>query len=190
MDPVKVTLTNGAASLSIEGSQEFVKDRLLEHESLTQLFRSISAHESSSSADQSSLDHTWQWFALHAEQRMQGVNFFLVATTIIGAGFVAAVQSHDKLLAIGVGVFGMFITFYFSRLELRVRELIHAGEAAMKPLQARLAIAAGIEQLRLLDSVELPKFTMTKYSHVIRFLHWTIGVGFGLAAIYAYFAVS
>src|SRR5882757_915360 len=38
------------------------------------------------------LDHAWQWFTLHATQRMQAVNFFLVATAFLSTAYVAALR--------------------------------------------------------------------------------------------------
>lgn len=186
MIPGKVVITVGDVSIQFEGPPEFIEERLSNPEVTTRFVGSITTDKSSVPVEKVGLDHSWQWFSLHAGQRMQGVNFFLVAVTFLSAAFVGAMQNHDKRMAVAIGVFGVFITVCFSRLELRVRELIHAGEAAMKPLQVKLAQDSGVPELRILEKVEHPATCLTKYSHVIRLLHWIAGISFLLAAIYSY----
>ena len=41
--------------------------------------------------------YAWNWFALHSNQRMQFVNFWLISVVFLGAAFVAArVGSLDQ----------------------------------------------------------------------------------------------
>ena len=39
---------------------------------------------STEQTDKIAFDYAWNWFALHAGQRMQSVNFFLVAASFFG----------------------------------------------------------------------------------------------------------
>jgi len=132
------------------------------------------------------LEHAWNWFSLHAAHRMQSVNFFLVAVAFLSAGYVAAFQIPDHLLAAAVAALGAMMSAFFNRLELRIKELIHAGEDAMKPLQAELAQITGVPELQILERVESPKRSFTKYSVVISLIHWVSGIAFLLAVVYAF----
>jgi hypothetical protein len=188
MSFTKVVITLPNSSILLEGSEEFVERHL---NTPVHLQRSIDmltgerSEQTSLTATSKGLEHPWQWFSLHAGQRMQGVNFFLVAAAFLTGALVAALQKDNKLIAVGIGLFGVFISICFSRLDLRVRELIHGGEAAMKPLQARLAQLTGVAELRILENIECPKNPVTKYSQIIRLLHWGSAVIFFLGALYA-----
>ncbi len=131
------------------------------------------------------LDHAWDWFALHAGQRMQCVNFFLVAVAFLIAGFVAALTGKHYHLAVAVGLFGAWISWWFHRLELRTKELVKAGEAAMRHSQQRLAEEARIEELEILKRIDIPGKRWTSYGDVLRMLHWTTLGAFLLASGYA-----
>ena len=57
----------------------------------------------SADAEQAALEHAWQWFALHARQRMQCVNFFLVAVAFLAAAFVTGLKDDYYAVAALVG---------------------------------------------------------------------------------------
>jgi hypothetical protein len=129
------------------------------------------------------LDHAWQWFNLHATQRMQAVNFFLVATAFLSTAYVAALRF--PAVAIGVSALGILFSFVFYRFEIRIQELVKAGERAMSPAQQKLADLTGIPEFKICETVETAKRPFTKYSIVIRALYGSTGVGFLLALTYA-----
>jgi hypothetical protein len=84
------------------------------------------------------LDHAWQWFSLHAQQRMQTFNFFLAATAFLVAEY-AAILEKLPLVALVVSIVGAWIAFWFTRLDNRTRQLIDAGEAVLRIYQEELA---------------------------------------------------
>ena len=67
------------------------------------------------------LDHACKWFELHAGQRMQLVNFWLVAMAFVVAALATAFSSGLPELAVFVALSGAVATFAFSKLELRIR---------------------------------------------------------------------
>jgi hypothetical protein len=134
---------------------------------------------------QAALDHAWSWFALHARQRMHCVNFFLVAVAFLATGYVTALTKDLYGPASGIGVLGAWISFWFHRLDLRTKELVKAGEAAMKPLQQSLAQATGTGELEILKRVDAPGREWTSYGDVLRVLHWTTLFAFVVGAFYA-----
>jgi len=135
--------------------------------------------------NRAALDHAWDWFALHARQRMQCVNFFLVAIAFLATAYATALTRELAGLAIGISLLGAWISFWFHRLDQRTRELVEAGQNALKPLQQRLAEAANTEQLEILKHVDPPGQKWTSYGEVLCMLHWTTCFAFLVGACYA-----
>jgi hypothetical protein len=135
--------------------------------------------------EKDALEHAWEWFALHARQRMKCVNFFLVAVAFLAAGYVTALTKELDGLAVGIGVLGAWISWWFHRLDVRTKELVEAGQDAMKPLQHRLAEAAGVGELEIVKRVDPPGKRWTSYGEVLWMLHCTTLLAFVAGALYA-----
>lgn len=80
----------------------------------------------------------WNCFALHAQQRLTTVNFYLVVATTLTA---AAVASFDKEfgfpgLRLAAGLLLSFLSFAFWRLDFRNRKLIKSAEDALRSLES------------------------------------------------------
>jgi hypothetical protein len=129
------------------------------------------------------LDHAWQWFLLHANQRMQAVNFFLVATAFLSAGYVAAIRVPP--VAVGVSALGILFSLTFYGFELRIQELLKAGEKALYRAQRCLADETGIAEFNICEAVEIARIPVTKYSKLIRTLYGTTAVAFTAGLAYA-----
>jgi hypothetical protein len=56
------------------------------------------------------LEHAWNWFNLHAAQRMQTFNFFLVATAFLIAAYASLLEKLP-LAALAVALIGAWISF-------------------------------------------------------------------------------
>ncbi len=136
-------------------------------------------------SDQAALTHAWNWFHLHAGQRMQCINFFLVAVAFLVAAFVTVLKEQQYAVGAAVGLLAAWLSWWFHRLELRTRELVKAGERAMKPLQRRLSEEVGIPELDILRLVETPEKKWTSYGDVIWVLHWTTLLVFLIGSGYA-----
>src|SRR5215813_10655336 len=105
------------------------------------------------SVDQSELakqarEHAWNWFVIHAGQRMQTFNFFLVATAFLFAAYATLLEKH-RGAALGVCLVGAWLALWFNRLDSRTRQLVKAGERALASSEARLANIAGIPELKI-----------------------------------------
>lgn len=71
--------------------------------------------------------YAWNWFALHAGQRLQLVNFWLVAVAFLASAFVQARSNHLFAIAFGVCVTGAVSSLAFMRLDVRTRQLVEPG---------------------------------------------------------------
>jgi hypothetical protein len=135
------------------------------------------------------LEHAWNWFSLHANQRLQSVNFFLVATAFLSAAFVTAAKEDMYDLAAGVAVLAVLISFYFYRMERRIRTLLHAAEGVLEPLESKLAESLQVDALRIVAKVEDERPGEWKYSKVFRYLYLSTSVAFGVGLLYAIWSV-
>lgn len=143
--------------------------------------------ELSRGVDQQSLDHAWAWFSLHASQRLQMLNFWLIAVAFLVTAYAASVgKSHPGLpLAIAVG--GAIMSFCFHRLERRTRSLVRFAEDALKQLEDGLAATSGVAEIRIIQRVNEArnKCDFSTYGRVILVMQWAVIVGFLGAAAYA-----
>jgi hypothetical protein len=130
------------------------------------------------------LDHGWSWFALHAAQRMQTFNFFLIATAFLVAAY-ASLLDKDRWAATVIALLGGWIAFWFTRLDIRTKQLVEAGEAVLRSSQKNLAQKTETSQIEIVQSVERPVRGTWTYSVIIPVIEWTVVAVFVLCAIYA-----
>ena len=80
----------------------------------------------------------WNYFALHAQQRLTTVNFYLVVATTLTAAAVASFGENFGFpgLRLPTGLLLSLLSFVFWRLDFRNRELIKAAEAALRSFEA------------------------------------------------------
>jgi hypothetical protein len=141
-------------------------------------------------------EHAWNWFALHATQRMQAFNFFFVATAFLIAAYGSLLEKHPGVAG-ALAVLGAWLAFLFNRLDVRNRQLVEAGERALKISQGHLASLAQNPNLKLVDVVERTTFSgpfyrrliewfqCPSYARVMNAMQWTIVAVFLSAAAYA-----
>lgn len=139
----------------------------------------------SSSVRKLAFDYAWGYFALHAGQRMQSVNFFLVAVSFLAAAYISAMVGKHPGLAAGVSLVGASSSFVFYRIERRVRGLLHAAEIALGPMERAMAAETDNPGLRILESVDSVPSDAWSYSKVFRILYAVVGLGFSAGTIYA-----
>jgi hypothetical protein len=129
-------------------------------------------------------EHAWNWFALHATQRMQAFNFFVVATAFLIAAYASIIERHPVAAAV-LALVGAWLTVWFNRLDARSCQLVEAGEDALKVSQSRLASLADNQSLMILEAVDEPVPGASSYRRVITVIQSTIFALFVLGAIYA-----
>jgi hypothetical protein len=88
-------------------------------------------------------------------------------------------------VAIGVAVVGVALAVIFLLFEIRIRELLDAGEGALKRLEALLADDCGVTALRIVTSVEQPRIGWCRYSRIIRAMYVISLLGWLAAAVFA-----
>jgi hypothetical protein len=131
-------------------------------------------------------EHAWNWFSLHANQRMQSLYYFLLAVAFLSAAYVGALTRAD-IVAVSIAVVGLLLTFAFRRLELRSRELIHLGEAALRKVEQEMANQAGIAEIQLVKEADSSRLRLVPtYRWAILVIQFSVGLGFVAAAVFAF----
>jgi hypothetical protein len=95
------------------------------------------------------LDHAWHWFEYHANQRMTMIRFYIIVAGAIATGIGYLWQAEYYFLVSILSLFGTVTSFAFIRLDKRVSDLVHIGEAALKVTQKELATALGSADMNI-----------------------------------------
>ncbi|MFC1675920.1 hypothetical protein ACFL3G_02515 [Planctomycetota bacterium] len=82
-------------------------------------------------------EYVWNYFQLHASQRMASFNFFVVISALLTAGLARTFDKdyphHSVGIVLGVGM--VVISFVFWKLDQRVRFFVKHAETALKELE-------------------------------------------------------
>lgn len=80
----------------------------------------------------------WDYFQMHAAQRLTTFNFYLVISSLITTALFSTFQKDYQLHGIGVipGFLLTFVSFVFWKLDGRNKELIEIAEASLKFFEA------------------------------------------------------
>lgn len=131
--------------------------------------------------------YAWNWFALHAGQRLQLVNFWLVAVAFLASAYVEARSSHMAAIAFGVSVTGVASSLAFMLLDVRTRQLIVVAESALMHFEA-MGVAAGMDEVTELvkASHQVRRSRFDSYRVIIRGLQLSVACMFVLAAVFSF----
>lgn len=124
---------------------------------------------------QEMLNYAWQYFVLHAGQRMSLFNFFLILNGIALAGLAACVQRGGALDLLGalLGLLIALIAFVFWKLDQRVAFLLKHAERALSEAELSMPITSA----RLFSNErESTAAAQNRGSHWTRM--WTYGRAF------------
>jgi hypothetical protein len=135
---------------------------------------------------QVALAHAQSWVELHTNQRQNLLNFFLIAAAFLFNAYVGAISAHRYILAGTIGCLGAFISFGFTEMDLRNRDLTRAGEATVRDIEDRLARKCSLPSLRIIEAIDLPRHPWLSMGKVIRAIHISVGFVFIGAGIYAF----
>lgn len=181
--PAKALITITGGTVQLEGSEQFIRESIAQ-------FHLASCSGGKAMILDKGLEHSWNWFSLHANQRLQGVYFFLLAAAFLTAAYVNALNFNLPGVAAGIGALGSAFSICFYMLEARIRELIKKGETSLKITQAALAEATGVPSFKISDSVEKPRHSWTSYSKVFRGLYLCTIIAALTGTIYAVYRHS
>ena len=86
-------------------------------------------------------DYAWKYFTLHADQRLKTFGFYVTLATLITGALLAGLKEAKDWRWLSVLPFLLtFMTFVFWKFELRNKQLVRNGEAALKHLDSLLPL--------------------------------------------------
>lgn len=80
--------------------------------------------------------YAWDYFQLHAGQRLKTFEFYIVISTLLLSGYVISLK-EDSLIFIGIviGFLLIVLSFVFWKLDVRNKQLIKNAEQALKTIE-------------------------------------------------------
>jgi hypothetical protein len=130
-------------------------------------------------------EHAWTWFSMHAQQRMQTLNYFLIAMAFLATAYGASVAKTPPV-ASAVAFTGFLVSAAFNRLDFRNRELVKHGEAALRKVEERYEQLTQWPEVRLVDRAEKPRVAfLGTFRWSILFIETILAAAFLVGAFYA-----
>ncbi len=81
-------------------------------------------------------EYAWNYFQVHAQQRLQTFEFYITISTVLLGGYVASWEFEQmRRISWGIGVGILFMSFVFWKLDARTSELIKNAENALKRIE-------------------------------------------------------
>jgi hypothetical protein len=130
-------------------------------------------------------DYAWNYFQVHAGQRMSTFNFFIILAALLTTGLAGTFVKEFEWDVVGV-VLGsglIIISFSFWKLDQRVRFLIKHAENALKDLENNYA--SGTEKLFVLEEIKTEERIRNKRW---RFWEWHLSYSSSFGIVYIAFA--
>ncbi len=105
-------------------------------------------------------DYAWNYFELHAEQRLKAFQFYISLSTALVGGFVILIRYNNtsKWMAV-LGMLLAFLSFIFWKLDERTKSLVHNAEEALKYLD-------GQQNLSDIEGVPHPLRVFSRDDHI------------------------
>lgn len=121
--------------------------------------------------------YAWEWFKLHAMQRMTVFNLFLIITGAVITGFITATINQHYQVALGLSVLELIVVSAFFRLDQRNAQLVKIGEDYLKYDEEQLARSIGSPLIRLAGTAERkPYAVLYSFRQVLQALFGMVGI--------------
>lgn len=82
-------------------------------------------------------EYIWNYFHMHASQRLTTFNFYIVMSTLLATGLFATLEGNTRVQPIGVvlGLLLILLSFVFYKLDRRNKVFISNAENALKYME-------------------------------------------------------
>ena len=80
-------------------------------------------------------EYAWRYFSLHARQRVQMFNFFLLGSSFLASGYGLLFREQFYLPACVLAAVGILVSFFALLLDTRNARLVDLGEGALKSFE-------------------------------------------------------
>ncbi|MFY9085016.1 hypothetical protein [Aliarcobacter cryaerophilus] len=82
----------------------------------------------------------WEYFKLHAEQRLKTFHFYIIIITLLVGSALTILKDKEYIFFIFVGILMSFFSFIFWRLDIRNKELISTAEEEIITLEEQFIV--------------------------------------------------
>ena len=107
-----------------------------------------------SSFNRAAYDVAWNWFRVHADQRMDLFRTYIVWVVALSAGYVSLIELKAFEAAMMVAIIGVLFGWLFKRLDERVAGLLKNSERALKTEETKLSIEANNPDVELVAAAD------------------------------------
>jgi hypothetical protein len=136
--------------------------------------------EEDEKALESAFQYAWNWFDLHAKQRMQSMQFFLVISGALAAATGASIEGKAYVVALILSVLITILSILFYLVEKRVKNLVKLSESALLKLEEHISRKTQLSDIRLAHRSDASGETMVTYGKAFGAVFYFFGVA-GLA---------
>jgi hypothetical protein len=142
-----------------------------------------------------SIDHSWDWFKSHADQRLTITRFAILILGAIGAGIGFLERDHEYFFGMLLSIFGVISAYCFLKLDERTSELIKIGEAALIEQQQFMAKETGFSLLEMNKKADANSIAAKQrnsivphsYKQVFMMMFRSVCVIYIISAVYFFF---
>jgi hypothetical protein len=127
----------------------------------------------------------FQWFSIHAEQRLKLLNFFLLIAGFCIAGFFAALQAKNHLAASVVSILLVCMSYLFKQLDRRTSQLIKHAEDYLKESLGSVSSELKSQAANFVSRAE-QKDGLWSYRQIFNILFFLFGALGLLGAIFSW----
>lgn len=131
-------------------------------------------------------EYAWNWFSLHAGQRMQVVSFFILASSFLTTAYVAAMQKNLFIVAGFIAIGGAATSLSVLGFEGRTHDLLDVGRKALATIEEVISSRCEIDLVKLVANTPGPRLAAPKYRRVIGALTLVASALFALGATYSF----
>jgi amino acid permease len=96
-------------------------------------------NEAKTQTHSKALEHAWNHFSYHANQRLVTFRFYLIFVAIFISAYVKLMSDSATVIASVIGALGMIFTYVFYRLDFRNKKLIKLSESVIKEEEKLMA---------------------------------------------------
>lgn len=83
--------------------------------------------------------YIWDYFELHAKQRLTTFNYYIVISTLIATGYLIVIKDIP-ILSLILSIILILLSLIFWKLDIRNKQLINNSENALKYIESKDAI--------------------------------------------------
>lgn len=116
------------------------------------------------------LQHGWDWFKYHADQRLTLLRYYLILYGVVATAYYSTITG-TPFASMGAAIFGVIASISFYRLDQRVAKLIKLGKGVLDKEQEALQKELSYDEVRIVELAEGSKSTfLGSFRQILRFL--------------------